>query len=89
MTKILAIVVLAAMTGTTAAIAGSNSAQLSVSVTVVRACSVDARTDDGTPVMHLTCTSGAHSTVKVSEPVQRPSTSVITDGSTTVVTLNF
>jgi hypothetical protein len=88
MIKTLAVVVLAAVTGTTAATAGSSSAQLSVSVTVVRACSVDARTDDGTPVMHLTCTSGAGSTVKVSEPVQPPSTALITDGST-VLTLNF
>jgi hypothetical protein len=38
--------------------------------------------------VRLTCTTGAQSTLKVSETVQPPSTAVITERST-VVTLNF
>ena len=88
MTKTLAIVVLAGVATAAAAFAESSSAQMSVSVTVVRACSVDVGADNAAPVLRLTCTNGAQSTLKVSETVQPPSTAVITEGST-VLTLNF
>ena len=88
MTKALAVLMLAAVAGTTVASAGSSSAQMAVSVTVVRSCAVDTRADDAAPVLRLTCTTGAQSTLRVSETAQPPSTAVITDGST-VLTLNF
>jgi hypothetical protein len=84
--KALAIVVLAAVAGTAVASAGSSSAPMAVSVTVVRSCSVDTRADNSVPVVRLTCTTGAQSTVKVSEPVQ-PSTTLVNEG--TILTLNF
>jgi len=87
MMKALAIVVLAAVAGTAVASAGSSSAPMAVSVTVVRSCSVDTRADNSVPVVRLTCTTGAQSTVKVSEPVQ-PSTTLVNEGST-ILTLNF
>jgi hypothetical protein len=86
MMKALAIVVLAAVAGTAVASAGSSSAPMAVSVTVVRSCSVDTRADNSVPVVRLTCTTGAQSTVKVSEPVQ-PSTTLVNEG--TILTLNF
>ena len=88
MTKTLAIVVLAARAGTAVASAGSSSAPMAVSVTVVRSCSVDTHADNSVPVVRLTCTTGAQSTVKVSEPVPPPSTALLNEGSTTL-TLNF
>ena len=87
MMKALAIVVLAAVAGTAVASAGSSSAPMAVSLTVVRSCSVDTRADNSVPVVRLTCTTGAQSTVKVSEPVQ-PSTTLVNEGSKTL-TLNF
>ena len=87
MMKALAIVVLAAVAGTAVASAGSSSAPMAVSLTVVRSCSVDTRADNSVPVVRLTCTTGAQSTVKVSEPVQ-PSTTLVNEGST-ILTLNF
>ena len=45
MTKTLAILALAGMAGTGVASAGSSSAQMTVGVTVVRSCAVDARPD--------------------------------------------
>ena len=87
MMKALAIVVLAAVAGTAVASAGSSSAPMAVSVTVVRSCSVDTRADNSVPVVRLTCTTGAQSTVKVSEPVL-PSTTLVNEGST-ILTLNF
>ncbi len=87
MMKALATVVLAAVAGTAVASAGSSSAPMAVSVTVVRSCSVDTRADNSVPVVRLTCTTGAQSTVKVSEPVQ-PSPTLVNEGSTTL-TLNF
>jgi len=68
--------------------AESSSANMSVSVTVVRACTVDARADNTGPVLHLTCSNGSQSTLKMSATVQPPSTAVITEEST-VLTLNF
>ena len=88
MTKALAVLALAAVAGASVASAGSSSAQMTVSVTVVRSCAVDTRTDNTAPVLRLTCTTGAQSTLKVSETVQPPSTAAVTEGST-VLTLNF
>jgi len=88
MTKALAVLTLAAVAGASVASAGSSSAQMTVSVTVVRSCAVDTHTDNTVPMVRLTCTTGAQSTLKVSETVQPPSTAVITAGST-VLTLNF
>ena len=88
MTKTRAIVVLAAVAGTAVASAGSSSASMAVSVTVVRSCSVDTRAENSLPVVRLTCTTGAQSTVKVSEPAQPPSTTLPNEGST-ILTLNF
>ena len=88
MTKALAVLTLAAVAGASVASAGSSSAQMTVSVTVIRSCAVDAHAGNTAPVVRLTCTTGAQSTLKVSETVQPPSTAVITAGST-VLTLNF
>ena len=59
-----------------------------VSVTVVRLCAVETRADDAAPVLQLTCTTGAQSTLRVSETVQPPPTADIIEGNT-VLTLNF
>ena len=87
MTKALAVLALAAVAGASVAAAGSSSAQMTVSVTVVRSCAVDTHPDSTAPVVRLTCTTGAQSTLKVSETVQPPSTAA-TEGSA-VLTLNF
>ena len=88
MTKALVVLALACVAGAGVVSAESSSAQMTVSVTVVRSCAVDTHTDSTAPVVRLTCTTGAQSTLKVSETVQPPSTAVITAGST-VLTLNF
>jgi hypothetical protein len=87
-TKTLAILALAGIAGTGVASAGSSSAQMTVGVTVVRSCAVDARHDKTAPMLRLRCTSGAQSNLKVSETVQRPSAAVTSEGST-ILTLNF
>jgi hypothetical protein len=88
MPKALAVLTLAAVAGASVASAGSSSAQMPVSVTVVRSCAVDTRADNSAPVVRLTCTTGAQSTLKVSETAQPSPTADITEGST-VLTLNF
>ena len=88
MTKALAVLALAAVAGTGVGSAGSGSAQMPVSVTVVRSCAVDTRAENDAPMLRLTCTTGAQSSLKVSETVQRPSSAVAADGST-ILTLNF
>ncbi len=88
MTKTFAVVVLPALIATAVASAGSSSASMAVSVTVVRSCSVDTHADNSAPVVRLTCTTGAQSALRVSETVQPPSTALITEGST-ILTLNF
>jgi hypothetical protein len=60
---------------------------MAVSVTIVRSCLVDTHVDS-VPVVRLTCTSGAQSTVRVSETAQPPSTTLVNEGSKTL-TLNF
>jgi hypothetical protein len=87
-TKALAIVVLASVAATAVASAGSSSAQMAVSVTVVRSCSVDARAENSAPVVRLTCTTGAQSTLRVSATEQPPSAAVVPEAGT-VLTLNF
>jgi hypothetical protein len=67
--------------------AGSSSAQMSVGVTVVRSCAIDIRPAT-TPTVHLTCTAGAGSNLKVSEIVRPPSAAIGSHGGT-IVTLNF
>ena len=88
MTKALAVLALACVAGARIVSAESNRAQMTVSVTVVRLCAVETRADDAAPVLRLTCTTDAQSTLKVSETVQRPSTAVSAEGST-ILTLNF
>jgi len=88
MTKALAVLTLAGVVGTTVASAGSSSAQMAVSVTVVRSCAVETPADDAAPVLRLTCTTGAQSTLKVSETVQPPSSALTAEGRT-ILTLNF
>ena len=61
---------------------------MTVSVTVARSCAVETGVDHDAPVLRLTCTTGAQSTLKVSETVQRPSTAVSAEGSA-LLTLNF
>jgi hypothetical protein len=69
--------------------ADSSSAQLTVGVTVVGSCAVDARPASTTsPSLTLRCTTGAQSTLKVSQSPQSSSTVVVSEGST-VLTLNF
>ena len=84
MTRILAVLALA-VAGAGVLSAGSSSAQMAVSVTVVRSCLVDARPEQ----LRFTCTGGAQSTIKVSEAVQQPLAAVTSDGSDRVLTLNF
>jgi hypothetical protein len=87
--KTFAVVVLAGVVGAGAVSAGSSSAQLTVGVTVVRSCAVDARPmEKASPLLRLTCTSGAKSNVRLSESVQKPRT-ISSDDDLQVVTLNF
>ena len=87
MTKALAVLALACVAGAGVVSAESSIAQMTVSVTVVRSCAVDAHADNNAPVVRLTCTTGAQSTLKVSETGQPPSTA--TTESSAVLTLNF
>ena len=88
MTKALAVLALACVAGAGVVSAESSSAQMTVSVTVVRSCAVETQADNDAPVLRLTCTTGAQSSLKVSETVQRPSSAVTAEGST-ILTLNF
>jgi hypothetical protein len=88
MTKMLAVLALAGAAGAGGVSAGSSSAQMTVGVTVVRSCVVETRADNDAPVLRLTCTTGAQSTLKVSETVPRPSSARSAEGST-LLTLNF
>jgi hypothetical protein len=88
-TKTLGLLILVGLAGVRAVSADSRSAQLMVGVTVVRSCEVDARPADKTsPLLRLTCTKGAQSTVRISEMPQRPS-AIVTSDSDTILTLNF
>lgn len=88
MMKTIALVVFAGVVGASAVSAGSNSAQLTVGVTVVRSCAVDARPmEQASPMLRLTCTSGAQSHVRLSESTQKPRT--VSSDDLQVLTLNF
>jgi len=84
--------------------AGSNSAQLTVGVTVVRSCAVNARpADAASSFVRLNCAAGAAQGVRLSDTTQRPlntsgaselrvpttPSSQSPSGSLQVVTLNF
>jgi hypothetical protein len=89
MAKALAIVALAALTGAGSVSAGSTNAQLTVGVTVVRSCAVDTRAaEPAAPRLRLTCAAGAQSTLRVTETVHTPSTTLTSDGDR-LLTLNF
>jgi hypothetical protein len=90
MTKMLAVVAFTGIAGLGAAVsAGSSSAQLTVGVTVVRSCAVDARpTGNASPFLRLSCTAGTQSTVRVSETAHTPTAAVASEGDK-VLTLNF
>jgi len=87
-TKAIAVLVLACVAGARIVSAESNSAQMTVSVTVIRSCAVDAHAGNTAPVVRLRCTTGAQSTLKVSETVQPPSSALTAEGSA-ILTLNF
>jgi hypothetical protein len=86
-TKTLSLLFFSAVAGTAVASTGTNTAPMAVSVTIVRSCLVDTHVDS-VPVVRLKCTSGAQSTVKVSETVHPTSTALVNEGSKTL-TLNF
>jgi hypothetical protein len=81
-TKALGVLALAGVAGMGVASAGSSTAQMSVSVTVVRSCAIEA-----SPLLHVTCTAGARSNLRITETVQ-PSAAVMSEGSR-ILTLNF
>jgi hypothetical protein len=88
-TKVFAILALVGVAGAGAASAGSSSAQMTVGVTVVRSCAVDARPAAGaSPLLRLTCTAGARSNLRLSESLQKPARTMSSDD-LQVVTLNF
>jgi hypothetical protein len=87
-TKALVVLALACVADVGVVSAESSSAQMTVSVTVVRSCVVETRADNDAPVLRFTCTTGAQSTLKVSETVQPPSSALTAEGSA-ILTLNF
>lgn len=89
MAKVLAVLAVVGVAGIRALSADSSSAQLTVSVTVVRSCAVDSReATPASPLVRLRCTAGAHSNVRLSESRHTSSETVAPDG-LRVVTLNF
>jgi hypothetical protein len=88
--KVLAILAALGVAGGARALsADSASAQLTVGVTVVRSCAVDARAmENGAPALRLTCTAGAQSNLRLSESIQSPAETVSADG-LQIITLNF
>ena len=89
MPKMLAVLTLIGVAGGAAPFADSNSAQLTVGVTVVRSCAVDSSpSGPAAPPLRLTCTTGAQSNLRVSESIRISSDAVVSHG-LHVVTLNF
>jgi hypothetical protein len=87
--RILAILAVVGVAGAQAVSAETSSAQLAVGVTVVRSCSVDSRpAEKASPALRLTCTRGANSNLRLSEPIQSPAETISSD-SLQIVTLNF
>lgn len=92
MAKVLAILAAVGVVGGVQALsADSASAQLTVGVTVVRSCAIDARAaENDTPTLRLTCTAGVQSNVKLSESIQQPAETVSAGaGGLRIITLNF
>ena len=89
MTKTLAVLALVTVAGAAVGSAGSGSAQMTVSVTVVRSCAIDARpAENAAPQLRLTCTAGAQSTLKIAETTYAPSATTTSVGDR-LLTLNF
>jgi hypothetical protein len=92
MAKLLAILAAVGIVGGVQALsADSASAQLTVGVTVLRSCAVDARAaENDAPTLRLTCTAGAQSSVKLSESIQQPAEPMSAgSGGLQIITLNF
>ena len=94
MAKVLAILAAVGIVGGVQALsADSASTQLTVGVTVLRSCVVDARAaenENDAPTLRLTCTAGAHSNVKLSESIQQSAETVSAgSGGLQIITLNF
>jgi hypothetical protein len=88
-TRTLAVLALASVTGTGAVFAGSSAAQMTVGVTVVRSCVVDVRAGDtSVPQLRLNCSASGQSTAKVTESIPHPSVAA-GPGGDTLLTLNF
>ena len=89
MTKALALLAVIGVAGAAVVSADSSGAQMTVSVTVVRSCIVDARpAEPEIPQLRLTCTAGAQSNLRVAETTPAPSATVTSVGDR-VLTLNF
>ena len=87
--KVLAVLAVVSVAGVRALSADSSSAQLTVGVTVVRSCAVDSRAaGTASPLVRLTCTAGARSTMRLSES-SHTSTGTTASDTLRVVTLNF
>jgi hypothetical protein len=80
--KAVAVLALAGVAAKGVVYAGSTSAQMSVSVTVVRSCAI------GRSRLLLTCAAGAGSNVRISESFQPSATASMSEGSR-ILTLNF
>jgi len=102
--KALALLAAVAVAGVATVSAGSSGAQLTVGVTVVPSCAVDARPADAAySVLRLNCTAGATPGLRLSDSIQKPADasapsglrvptvpfSQAPSGSLHVVTLNF
>jgi hypothetical protein len=87
--KVLGVLAVAGVVSGGTLSADSASAQLSVSVTVVRSCAVDARAvQNASPALRLRCTSGANSNVRLSPAESMPTPVVGSDG-LHVISFNF
>ena len=86
--KTLTVLALVGMAGAAVVSASSGSAQMTVSVTVVRSCVVDARPAEPAPQLRLTCTAGAQSNLRVAETTYAPSPTTTSVGDK-LFTLNF
>jgi hypothetical protein len=87
-TRFIGVLAVVALAAAQAVSANSSSAQLAIGVTVVRSCAVDARAAGAVPQLRLRCTSGAQTSLRVSETVHAPSAMVTAQGDRQL-TLNF
>ena len=89
MTKALALLAVIGVAGAAVVSADSSGAQMTVTVTVVRSCIVDARpAEPAIPQLRLTCTAGAQSNLRVAETTYAPSPTTTSVGDK-LFTLNF